>query len=222
MGHQDVRYYLNGLLLEVEGGTIRTIASDGHRLALFEDETNPLARESTQVIIPRKGALELFRLLAEDDTPVTVEFSANSVRVLWNELCFASKLIEGRYPDYRRVLPNHPTRKVSAEKAGLKSALTRIAVLGSEKHRGVGLEIEGGVLRLRTQNPEHEEGEEEIPIELEGEPFTAGFNASYLLEAVNNIESDEVVLSFVDASSSCLVEDRDDRRFRYIVMPMRL
>jgi len=222
MGLQDVRYYLNGLLFEVEGDTIRTIASDGHRLALFEDDAAPLGVESAQAIIPRKGALELCRLLGDDDTPVAIELSSNSVRILINELCFASKLIEGRYPDYRRVMPSQTTRKVLADKGGLKSALTRISVLSSEKFRGVVVEIEAGALRLRTQNPEHEEGEEEIPIELEGEPFSVGFNAFYLLEAVNNIESDEVSLSFADANSSCLVEDRDDRRFRYIVMPVRL
>ncbi len=221
MAQQDVRYYLNGLLFDIEGGTIRTVASDGHRLALFEDEVG-LDVEPAQAIIPRKGVLELFRLLPDRDAELSVELASNAVRVMMPESCFSSKLIEGRFPDYRRVMPSHTSRKVVTDKLDLKSALTRVSVLSTEKYRGVNLEIEGGILRLQTQNPEHEEAEEEIPIEFDGEAFSSGFNAAYLLDAVANIESDDVSLSFADSNGSCLVEDCKDQRFRYIVMPMRI
>lgn len=222
MAQQDVRYYLNGLLFEIDGGVMRTVASDGHRLALFEDGVNAGEAEQAQAIFPRKGVLELFRLLTDDDTELRMELASNSVRVVMPDFQFSSKLIEGRFPDYRRVMPSRITRKLVAEKSGLKGALTRVSVLSTEKYRGVGLDIEAGTLRFKTQNPEHEEAEEEVQIEYEGDAFSVGFNAAYLLEAVSNVESNEVSLSFADATGSCLVEDRDDQRFRYIVMPMRI
>lgn len=221
MAQQDVRYYLNGLLFEIDQGILRTVASDGHRLALFEDELS-IASEGAQAIFPRKGALELFKLLVDDDVELTLELSANSVRVVLGSFCFSSKLIEGRFPDYRRVMPANITRKLLASKGALKSALTRVAILSTERYRGVGLDISSDCLQLRTQNPEHEEAEEEVAVEFDGEPFSVGFNAAYLLDAVNNVESDEVSLSFADAGGSCLVEDSKDHRFRYIVMPMRI
>ncbi len=221
MAQQDVRYYLNGLLFEIDGRTIRAVASDGHRLALFEDEVG-LEIERAQAIIPRKGVLELFRLLTDAEAELRMELASNSVRVMMKEWCFSSKLIEGRFPDYRRVMPAQTSRKVVVDKLQLKAALTRVSVLSTEKYRGVSLDIEPGVLRLQTQNPDHEEAEEEVPIEFAGEAFTVGFNAAYLLDAVNNVESDEVLLSFADSNGSCLVEDGGDQRFRFIVMPMRI
>lgn len=222
MAQQDVRYYLNGLLFEIDAGRIRTVASDGHRLALFEDEIAMPGVDSAQVIIPRKGAVELFRLLPDDESPITIELAASSIRVLMDQVSFSAKLIEGRYPDYRRVLPESATRRVLADKATLRAALTRVAVLASEKFRGVAIDLSEGALALKTRNPEHEEAEEEVAVELQGDPLSVGFNASYLLDAVNNVESEDVSLSFTDASSSCLVEDMKDTRFRYVVMPMRL
>lgn len=221
MAQQDVRYYLNGLLFELEAGTIRTVASDGHRLALFEDEIGS-GQERAQVILPRKGAQELFRLLADDDSELNIELASNSIRVGMSEWRFSSKLVEGRFPDYRRVMPSQTSRQVLADKAGLKSALTRVAILSTEKFRGVTVEIEPGWLRLKAQNPEHEEAEEEIPVEFEGDRLSVGFNASYLLDALNNIESTEVSLSFADANGSCVLEDRGSQAFRFLVMPMRI
>lgn len=221
MAQQDVRYYLNGLLFEIDQGILRTVASDGHRLALFEDPVDG-GDVSAQAIFPRKGALELFKLLVDEDVELTLELSTNSVRVAMGDFCFSSKLIEGRFPDYRRVMPSRITRRLVTNKGELKSALTRVSVLSSDRYRGVSLDVAAGVLRLQTQNPEHEEGEEEVSVEFDGEPFSVGFNATYLLDAVHNVESDEVSLSFADASGSCLVEDCKDQRFRYIVMPMRI
>lgn len=222
MAQQDVRYYLNGLLLEIEDETLRTVASDGHRLALFETAVPSLAAGSAQAILPRKGALELSRLLKDEGGDLTVELSSNSVRALMDDLTFSSKLVEGRYAEYRRVLPATTARHVVADRNELKAALTRVAILSNEKYRGVGLFMEPGTLRLRAQNPDREEAEEEIAVDFGGESFNVGFNASYLLDAVGSLESEQAILSFAESNSSCILEETTDRRVRYLVSPMRL
>lgn len=222
MAQQDMRYYLNGLLLDVDGDTLRTVASDGHRLALFEERVEGLNLAARQIILPRKGVLELYRLLRDDETPVTVQISANNIRLLLNELQFAAKLIEGRYPDFRRVMPTDIARTVSVDTDCFKAALTRVSTVANEKYRGIALEFRPDCLRLSAQNPEHDQADEDVEIRFEGEPFEVGFNAAYLQDALNNIESDEVRLSFTEAADKCLIEDPRDGRYRYIVMPMRL
>ena len=222
MAQQDVRYYLNGLLLEIEGTTLRTVASDGHRLAMFEAEVPGLAAGSAQAILPRKGALELARLLKDDEGMINVELSSNSLRARMDDLTFSSKLVEGRYAEYRRVLPSMTERHVVADRNDLKAALTRVAILSNEKYRGVGLFVESGTLRLKAQNPDREEAEEEIAVEFDGEPFNVGFNASYLLDAVGSLESEKATLSFAESNSSCIIEEASDPRVRYLVSPMRL
>lgn len=240
MAQQDVRYYLNGLLLEVDGSKLRTVASDGHRLALFEEmmETgadvpassgashaergSAQAESVTQVIVPRKGVTELARLLAHAEGSASIGISPNHIRVVLPERSFSAKLIEGRYPDYQRVIPRSAERVVIVNRADFRTALTRVAVLSSEKFKGVSLEIEPGLIRLKAHNPEHEEAEDEIGADFAGENFVIGFNASYLLDAVNVVDSDSVRLSFTEGNGSCLVEDVSDPRFRFVVMPMRL
>jgi DNA polymerase-3 subunit beta len=222
MAQQDVRYYLNGLLLEVEDSMLRTVASDGHRLALFEETVPGLALKHSQVIIPRKGALELARLLKDDDEAVTIELASNSLRALMDDLTFSSKLVEGRYAEYRRVLPNMTERHIMVDRAELKSALTRVSILSNEKYRGVALSVEPSVLRLKAQNPDREEAEEELAIDHVGDPFSMGFNASYLLDAVSSLESEQVTLSFAPGNTSCVLEEASDARVRYLVSPMRL
>ncbi|QSA95989.1 DNA polymerase III subunit beta [Methylococcus sp. EFPC2] len=222
MAQQDVRYYLNGLLLDLDGDTLRTVASDGHRLALFEENVAGLGLPSRQVIIPRKGVLELYRLIRDDESPITVQISANNIRLTLADLSFAAKLIEGRFPDYRRVMPAQIARVVTVEKDALKAALTRVSILAADKFRGVALDLSAETLKLSAQNPEHDQAEEEIEIRLEGEPFEVGFNAAYLLDAANNIDSDTVRLSFTETASSCLIEDPLNPRYKSIVMPMRL
>jgi DNA polymerase-3 subunit beta len=222
MAQQDVRYYLNGLLLEVRQGQIRTVASDGHRLALFAESVEGMPDAARQIIMPRKGVLELGRLLAHVDEPVSVQISASNVRVVLGAFSFAAKLVEGRYPDYERVIPKMATRVAVVDRCDLRSALTRVAVLSNEKFKGVSLEVGEGFIRLRAQNPEHEEAEDEVPAEVSGETFSVGFNAAYLLDAINAVGSDSVRMSFTDANSSCLIEDLSDARYRFIVMPMRL
>ncbi|MEW6039107.1 MAG: DNA polymerase III subunit beta [Pseudomonadota bacterium] len=230
MAQQDVRYYLNGLLLEISAGQIRTVASDGHRLALFEESVEGMpdapgsgsGAGARQIIMPRKGVLELGRLLAHVEEPVSVQISANNVKVAFGAFSFAAKLVEGRYPDYERVIPKAASRVVVVDRFDLRGALTRVAVLSNEKFKGVSLEVGDGVIRLRAQNPEHEEAEDEVAAEVSGETFSVGFNATYLLDAINAVASDSVRMSFTDANGSCLIEDLSDSRHRFIVMPMRL
>lgn len=222
MAQQDVRYYLNGLLLEVDGSCLRTVASDGHRLALFEERVETGAKSVTQVIVPRKGVTELARLLVHAEGVPSIGISPNNIRVVLPGRSFSAKLIEGRYPDYQRVIPRSAQRVVVVNRADFTTALTRVAVLSNEKFKGVSLEIERGLIRLKAHNPEHEEAEDEIGADFTGEGFVIGFNASYLLDAINAVDSDSVRLSFTEGNGSCLVEDVSDSRFRFVVMPMRL
>lgn len=223
MAQQDVRYYLNGVLIDLEGATLRTVASDGHRLALYEEDMGTPFDGNRQAIIPRKGVLELARLLAEADDTVTLRIAPNTITVDLGDIRFSAKLIEGRYPDFRRVLPNELNRSYTAERDELKGALTRVSVLSGEKLKTISLEVgNDAAMVLKSHNPEQEDAEERLTIEMQGEGVAAGFNASYLLDAINNIDSGRAKLSFPASANSCLVEDAEDSRFKFIVMPMRL
>jgi DNA polymerase-3 subunit beta len=222
MALQDVRYYLNGLLLDLDGRLLRTVASDGHRLALYEEMLEGSEFAPRQVIVPRKGIMELYRLLSDQDEPVTVQFSANNIRVLIGELSFSAKLIEGRFPDFRRVMPKDITKIITLDKETFKAALTRVSVLTAEKIKGISLEVKDGLMLLQSQNPEHEEAEEEFEVRLEGEGLAVGFNTTYLLDALNNVDSEQVILSFTDAGNSCPIEDPMNQKYKFIVMPMKL
>jgi DNA polymerase-3 subunit beta len=224
MAQQDVRYYLNGLLLDLDGRTLRTVASDGHRLAVYE-EALEVEGEGRQIIIPRKGVLELARLLGEGVESVTVQIAPNTVRVNLGAVSFAAKLIEGRFPDFQRVMPRDLARVMLIDKDIFKSALTRVSVLSSEKYKSISMDVEASEepsMSLKAQNPEHEEAEERLPVQLEGSELSVGFNAAYLLDAINNVDSAQVRLSFTEAANSCLIEDCEDSHFKFIVMPMRL
>lgn len=233
MALQDVRYYLNGLLLSLDGRVLRTVASDGHRLAVFEEPlelalsvvegSGAEGPPGRQIIIPRKGVMELARLLGEQEETVTVQIAPNTVRVNLGAVSFAAKLIEGRFPDYQRVMPRDLTRHFTVDKEVFKGALTRVSVLSNEKFKSISLEVdEEATMALKMQNPEHEEAEERLSVAMEGAGVSVGFNAAYLLDAINNIDSSEVKLSFTEAANSCLLEDLEDGRFKFIVMPMRL
>jgi DNA polymerase-3 subunit beta len=223
MAQQDVRYYLNGLLLDLDGRMLRTVASDGHRLAVFESPLELDADSGRQIIIPRKGVLELGRLLGEGEETVTVQIAPNTVRVNLGAVSFAAKLIEGRFPDFQRVMPRDLARVIWVDKDIFKAALTRVSVLSNEKYKSIAMEVdEEAVMSLKAQNPEHEEAEERVPVQLEGAGLSVGFNAAYLLDAINNVDSARVRLSFTENANSCLIEDSEDSRFKFIVMPMRL
>lgn len=222
MALQDVRYYLNGLLLELEPGKLRAVATDGHRLALGEVEGDVAAEQLQQVIVPRKGVQELLRLLDDADDQVRVELGGNHIRVSLAGLRFTSKLIDGRFPDYQRVIPTVEDRVMEAERELLRQALVRASILSNEKYRGVRFNLGENELRIQSNNPEHEQADEELTVTYAAEAMEIGFNASYLLDALHAVDGERVRMGLVDSSSSTIIEDVNDSRYRYVVMPMRL
>jgi len=220
MAQQDVRYYLNGMLLESDGRMLRTVATDGHRLALCEME---LATKSgiQQVIVPRKGVLELQRLIGNEGS-VAVQVGSNHIRVTIGDIRFTSKLVDGRFPEYGRVIPASPPRTVRADRESLRRALQRTSILANEKYRGIRLALRQNMVVLTAHNPEQEEAEEEVEVNYQGEEFEVGFNVNYLLDALAAIDGAEVEVGLTDANSSCLVRAPGGGQCRYVVMPMRL
>lgn len=224
MAQQDVRYYLNGLLLETSGKSLRTVATDGHRLALCEvelDNGKGGKMPSQQVILPRKGVLELQRLMG-GDADLEIQLGSNHVRIQLEDIRFTSKLIDGRFPEYDRVIPQDTKNALSADRGLFRSALQRTAILSNEKYRGIRLIIRENNMVLQAHNPEQEEAEEELEISYSGEEIEIGFNVNYLLDALGAIDSEEVSLSLVDGNSSCLLREPGKDDCKYVVMPMRL
>lgn len=221
MAQQDVRYYLNGMLLETDGKTLRTVATDGHRLSYCETTLEHEAGPAQQVIVPRKGVLELQRLL-NGETNVELAIGTNHVRAQIGDIRFTSKLIDGRFPEYSRVIPSNPTKRIAADRDVLRSALQRAAILSNEKYRGIRLAVKPGVLLLQSHNPEQEEAEEELEINYAGEELEIGFNVNYLLDALAAVDGGEVEIGLTDANNSCLLSSGATPQAKYVVMPMRL
>ena len=220
MAQQDVRYYLNGMLLETDGKMLRTVATDGHRLALCEIDL-PTKTTGQQVIVPRKGVLELQRLLGTaGDVQITI--GSNHIRAQIGDVRFTSKLIDGRFPEYSRVIPAAPPRSVVADRELLRSALQRTSILANEKYRGIRLALKKDQLTLQAHNPEQEEAEEQVEVSYKGDELEVGFNVGYLLDAIAAIDGNEVELGVTDGNSSCLVRSPGTSSARYVVMPMRL
>ncbi len=221
MAQQDVRYYLNGMLLEIAGKTLRTVATDGHRLAYCEAELENAAGTAQQVIVPRKGVLELQRLLGTEGT-VELAVGTNHVRAQIGDIRFTSKLIDGRFPEYSRVIPADPPKQVRADRDVLRAALQRAAILSNEKYRGIRLAVKENALVLQSHNPEQEEAEEELEVSYSGDEVEIGFNVNYLLDALAAVDAGEVQLGLTDANNSCLVTSPTVASAKYVVMPMRL
>ncbi len=221
MAQQDVRYYLNGMLLETGGKFLRAVATDGHRLAMCEAELDGASLDEQQVIVPRKGVLELQRLMSGEGS-LNIELGPNHVRIQLEGIRFTSKLIDGRFPEYDRVIPKESSNELSADRESFKAALQRTAILSNEKYRGIRLIIRDSGVVMQAHNPEQEEAEEELEVQYSGEDIEIGFNVNYLLDALGAVSGDEVTLSVLDGSSSCLIRQpgRDDCKF--VVMPMRL
>jgi DNA polymerase-3 subunit beta len=222
MAQQDVRYYLNGLLLECRNGKLRAVATDGHRLALADATSAGPLPEGKQVIIPRKGVTELQRLLGDSEDEATVFFSGNHVRVEWAGLRYTSKLIDGRFPDYERVMPADGDKTITADRSSLKQSLTRTSILSNEKYRGVRFIVESGLLKVQTQNPDKEEAEEELEIDYQGDALEVAFNVNYVLDVLNVVTSGNVRILLKDANSSCIIRAADSEDGQYVIMPMRL
>lgn len=221
MAQQDVRYYLNGLLLETGDKFLRAVATDGHRLALCQQELKTAGVTQQQVIVPRKGVLELQRLLNGEGV-VALEFGSNHIRIQLDGIRFTSKLIDGRFPEYERVIPQDTSNQLSADRLVLRSALQRTAILSNEKYRGIRLIIRDSGVTIQAHNPEQEEAEEELEVEYSGEDIEIGFNVNYLLDALGAIDADSVTLSVQDSNSSCLLREPGSDDSRFVVMPMRL
>src|ERR1700733_13258429 len=221
MAQQDVRYYLNGMLLETEGSALRAIATDGHRLALCETQLDGRHKSSHQVILPRKGVLELQRILGSEGQ-IELGIGTNHVRAQIGDIRFTSKLIDGRFPEYGRVIPASPPRTVEADREMLRQALPRTAILSNEKYRGIRLTARPGLLTIQAHNPEQEEAEDQVEVTYQGEEVEIGFNVNYLLDALGAIESEKVEIGLTDSNSSCLIHAPGATHTRYVVMPMRL
>lgn len=223
MAQQDVRYYLNGLLLEAYPEKLRAVATDGHRLATTIISAKTNLNHRLQIIIPRKGVIELLRLLDDNDKPASVIIGNNHIQVSTEEFTFTSKLLEGRFPDYERVIPKNGNKIVSIDRDVLKHALNRAAILCNEKFRAVRLEFRTGLMRILANNPEQEVAEEEINIDYNKEEFDIGFNISYLLDILNIANPGIVKLTFTDSNNSALIEEiAQDADSKFVVMPMRL
>jgi len=221
MAQQDVRYYLNGMLLEIDGEVLRSVATDGHRLALCEGSLAAKAKISQQVIVPRKGVLELQRILGSEGT-AELAIGSNHVRAQIGDIRFTSKLIDGRFPEYSRVIPAAPPAAIKADRDVLRHALQRTAILSNEKYRGIRMSVKKNLLSVQAHNPEQEEAEEEIEVSYEGQDLEVGFNVNYLLDALGAIDGVDVELGLTDSNSSCLIRSPGAAPARYVVMPMRL
>lgn len=222
MAQQDVRYYLNGLCLELGSTETRAIATDGHRMAISEMGVGG-ASGSRQIIVPRKGIHEMGRLLDTSDAAVDIQIAQNHLRLRTNSgVVFTTKLIDGRFPDYTKVVPANLSKTVGLDRIAFREALGRVAILSNEKYRGVRLNLSSGALSVSAHNPEQEEAVEELEADYKGESLEIGFNVNYLIEAVNAVSSETIQLGLNDANSSCVVWAVSDPSTRYIIMPMRL
>ncbi len=221
MAQQDIRYYLNGMLLVLDGNQVRGIATDGHRLA-YASVTVESDNPRQEVIVPRKTVLEILRLLDDTEEPVTVDVGSNQIRFTFGDVELISKLVEGKFPDYQRVIPQGYTKHFSIGRDTLQRSLQRAAILTTDKFKGVRMQLGDHVLRISSSNAEQEEAQEELDIDFGFEPLDIGFNVSYLLDVLGNLKTDSVQWSVGDANSSALITVPENADFKYVVMPMRI
>ncbi len=221
MANQDVRYYLNGMLFEVEGTILRSVATDGHRMAVSQTQ---LAGEfaQQQIILPRKGVQELVKLLDAPEQQVVLQIGSSNLRAEVNNFVFTSKLVDGRFPDYRRVMPKTTNKTLESGCDVLRQAFARAAILSNEKFRSVRVNLDGSEMRITANNPEQEEAEETLDVTFDGEAIEIGFNVSYVLDVLNTLRCDKVRILMSDANASALIENVDDDSAMYVVMPIRL
>ena len=220
MAQQDVRYYLNGVLLIIDGNKLKVVATDGHRLAYNAGAIDG-HYEKQEIILPRKAVSELSKLLADSDESVELEFSQQQVKVTFSGITLITKVIEGKFPDYERVIPKYDNH-LNMERAVMQQALQRAAILSNEKFRGVRFVLTEKNLSIISSNSEQEEAQEEIETDYHGEPLDIGFNVNYLMDGLNNISSSTATFSFGDPNSSILMTAPENQEFRYVVMPMRI
>ena len=221
MAQQDIRYYLNGLLVLAEGKQLRLVATDGHRLA-YAAMALPASLPRQEVIVPRKTVLELAKLLGDTDDEVRIELSAGQAAFSFGAVDLVSKLVDGKFPDYTRVIPTQHKNKVSLDLELLRQSLQRAAILSNEKFRGVRWVLTDGSLKVVSSNAEQEEAQEEIEVDYRGDALDIGFNVNYLLDVLNNVAGEEIECAFGDSASSALITYATEKDFKYVVMPMRI
>lgn len=221
MAQQDVRYYLNGMLLELRPGLLRAVSTDGHRLALCDWKLEGQTEEAS-VILPRKGVMELSRILSDAVEKARLTLGRNHVRVVVGSMTFTSKLVDGKFPEYERVIPKDASRQVLADRDTLRQALARVSILSNEKYRGVRVQLSEGSLRVVANNPEQEEAEEEVSVDFGGSTLEVGFNVGYLLDVLGTLHGPQARIELGDSNSSALITDPEDQAAMYVVMPMRL
>jgi DNA polymerase-3 subunit beta len=223
---QDIRYYLNGILFVAEGNTLSLVATDGHRLAFASAELDVDVGEKQEVILPRKTVLELQRLLSdvggENSPRIEMQFANNQAKFTFGGMEFVTKLVEGKFPDYNRVIPKNHHNSVTLGRAPLLASLQRTAIMTSDKFKGVRLTIEPGTLRVASNNADQEEAVDELDIDYGGDTIDIGFNVTYLLDVLANMSQDMVKIELADSNSSALVSIPGNDNFKYVVMPMRI
>ena len=221
MAQQDIRYYLNGLLLEVNDERLHVVGTDGHRLSYICTDLGQ-SFDKQEVILPRKTVTELIKLLDDVDDEVSIEISSNQANFTFSNIRLISKVIDGKFPDYNRVIPVEHKNHIGLNRLEVLQAMQRASILSNEKYRGIRMVLGANSLRLVSSNSEQEEAEEELEIVYAGEPLDVGFNVTYLIDVLNNVQSETVEFSFADANSSCLVTVPDNPNYKYVVMPMRI
>ena len=222
MAVHDIRYYLNGILFIAEGRTLTLVATDGHRLALAQAALDSEVPARQEVILPRKTVLELQRLLKDEDSPIEMRFAQNQARFGFGGMDFVTKLVEGKFPDFNRVIPKNHRNTLTLGREPLLSSLQRAAILTSEKFKGVRIEIEPGTLRIGTSNAEQEEAMDELEVDYAGDAIDIGFNVSYLIDALGNMSAEMVRIDLQDGNASALITSPGMPGFKYVVMPMRI
>jgi DNA polymerase III subunit beta len=228
MAQQDIRYYLNGLLLVIDHESLKAVATDGHRLAFSAVKATDqgvqidISGDRQEVIIPRKAILELQRLLLETDDPVVIDFAPNQARFTFNEIELLSKLIEGKFPDYQRVIPANHSKIIALKREVFLASLQRAAILTTDKFKGVRLTLSSGSLRVSSTNAEQEEASEELEVQYQGDPVDIGFNVQYLLDVLGNLKNETIQIALHDPNASALITAAEDSEFKYVVMPMRI
>ena len=221
MAQQDIRYYLNGLLLEVNENKLNIVGTDGHRLS-FTSTTLNKSYEKTDVILPRKTVIELIKLLNDSDEEVNIDFNSGQVNFKFSDIQLISKVIDGKFPDYHRVIPVGHQNTFSVNRLTVLTAMQRASILSNEKYRGIRMVISNNNLKLISTNTEQEEAEEELEIDYAKDGLDIGFNVTYLIDVLNNVSDETINFSFADANSSCLITVPNDENYKYVVMPMRI
>ncbi len=221
MAQQDIRYYLNGLLLEIKEGKLNLVGTDGHRLSFTAAEINTAA-QNQEVILPRKTVIELIKLLNDSEEDLAIEFANNQVSFEFSSVKIISKIIDGKFPDYSRVIPQGHQNKFAVDRLAILLAMQRASILSNEKYRGIRMVLSNSNLKLISTNSEQEDAEEELELNYSGDSLDIGFNVTYLIDVLNNIQNEKVEFSFADANSSCLVTIPGNSDYKYVVMPMRI